>query len=63
MPKTVVFTDTDIEKGKKAIRGIAKEIRNLTKELKAGTLDRKKLQSGLKKVDTYRTRIPHHPCD
>lgn len=62
MPKTVQFTDQEIERGRKAIRGIREEARNLTRGLKAGTLDRKKLVSGLKEIEKRTAKIPDHPC-
>jgi plasmid stabilization system protein ParE len=44
----------------KEVERAEREIRALQRELKAGTLDRKKLDSGLKKVQHYVCKIPTH---
>ena len=46
-------------KDQKRLKGtIEKEIRQLIKELDDGTLDRRKLESGLKNLQKYVTEIP-----
>jgi hypothetical protein len=49
-----------IRKAKKEIRAADKEIHTLMKHLKAGTLDRKKLESGLVEIRAKVRGIPDH---
>jgi len=65
MPKTttVRLTEKQLKQGKIGYHGIKREIATLTKELKSGTLDRKRLESGLRKLATHHRNIPAHPCD
>jgi len=52
----------DKRRAEEGIRRAEGEIRKLTKQLKAGTLDRNTLESGLKKVtETLLSIPPHHP--
>jgi hypothetical protein len=51
-------------KGQKKLKAtIEKEIRQLIKELDAGTLDRRKLESGLKCLQKYVNHIPWFKFD
>jgi hypothetical protein len=47
-----------MEDQKKLKTAIEKEIRQLIKEFDAGTLDQKKLKSGLKNLEKYVFQIP-----
>jgi hypothetical protein len=61
--KTVEYTEEDLEQGRKAFHAIEEDIENLKKELKAGTLDRKRLESGLERLDRHVEEIPDHPWE
>jgi hypothetical protein len=63
MSKTVTLTESDLKKTIKGYHGIKQEIANLTKELKAGTLDRKKLEAGLTKLKKSVGMLAPHPCE
>jgi signal transduction histidine kinase len=45
---------------KTTIRKAKRELRDLKKQLRDGTLDRKKLESGLKKIRKHVGEIPEH---
>jgi hypothetical protein len=47
-----------VTKAKK--KEIHREIRRLLAGLRAGTIDRKKLESGLKKIESAAIRLPDH---
>lgn len=49
-----------VRRAEKEIREAMKEIRKLARESKRGTLDRRKLASGLIKVSTHVSAIPNH---
>ena len=52
-----------MKRQKKLRSAIEKELRHIRKELDAGTLDRKKLESGLKKLEKYVINIPWFKAD
>jgi septal ring factor EnvC (AmiA/AmiB activator) len=56
--KDTVRKDTKI--ALKEIKRAEREIGELQRELKAGTIDRKKLESGLEKVHKDVRKIAHH---
>jgi hypothetical protein len=49
-----------VDKALEEVHRAEKEIGILKRELAAGTLDRKKLESGLEKLDCYVRQIPSH---
>jgi plasmid stabilization system protein ParE len=49
-----------VDRAIREVERAEKEIDKLRRELKAGTLDRKKLESGLEKLNCYLAEIPSH---
>jgi plasmid stabilization system protein ParE len=49
-----------VRKAKKEIRGATREIRRLMKGSKGGTLDRRELESGLRRMSVHLREIPDH---
>jgi hypothetical protein len=59
--RRLVMSDSDVRKAEQLAelkKKIDKELSQLMKQLKAGTIDRKKLESGLKKVKMTVREIP-----
>jgi hypothetical protein len=54
------MSDSDVEKTKEMKEEIEREINQLIRRLNAGTIDRKKLDSGLRKVRNRVKRMPPH---
>jgi len=52
------MSDSDVRKTKELKKQIEEEIELLLKKLKAGTIDRKALQSGLERVRKTAKRMP-----
>jgi len=59
---TIVLTEKELKDAIKGVHGLAREIATLKKRVKAGTLDRNRLESGLKILSGNLRRIPPHPC-
>jgi chromosome segregation ATPase len=58
--RTLKTVKAEVDRAIKDVERAKKEIAKLRRELKAGTLDRKKLESGLEKVHEYVAEIPIH---
>ena len=54
------MSDSDVDKTAELKEKIQKEIDQLLRELKAGTIDRNKLESGLMKIRETVTSMPPH---
>lgn len=54
------MSESDIAKTAELKAKIEKELNQLIKKLKAGTIDRKKLESGLSKVRATARKMPPH---
>jgi hypothetical protein len=54
------MSDSDVDKTAELKEKIEKEIDQLLRKLKAGTIDRIKLESGLKKIRVTVKRMPPH---
>ena len=56
------MSDKDVKKTEELKEKIEKELDQLLQKLEAGTIDRIKLESGLRKVQAIVKRMPpHHP--
>jgi hypothetical protein len=54
------MSESDVQKTAELKRKIEKEIAQLQRKLEAGTIDRNKLESGLKKICVTVKRMPPH---
>ena len=54
------MSDSDIRKTAELKKSIEKELSQLIQKLNAGTIDRKKLDDGLRKVKKRVARMPTH---
>jgi hypothetical protein len=58
--RRLVMSDSDIRKTAEAKKSIEKELSQLIQKLNAGTIDRKKLDHGLRKARKEVARMPPH---